>query len=73
MTSALWLVAGEDALWPSDMIAEQLSLRREEYGMPLFLVFDRQAGHRLVLPGESNPRSALHANGGSDEADARLG
>jgi len=64
---------GNDALWPSDVFAQQLSHRREEYGMPVSLVVDSHAGHRILLPGENTPRSSLHAHGGSDEADARLG
>ncbi|KQV17091.1 hypothetical protein ASC97_30740 [Rhizobium sp. Root1203] len=67
------VAGGDDALWPSDMFAQQLSRRRKEYGMPVSLVVDRQAGHRILLPGENTPRSTLHAHGGSDEADARLG
>jgi hypothetical protein len=35
-TADIILVAGgDDALWPSDVFAEQLSRRREEYGMPV--------------------------------------
>lgn len=41
--------------------------------MPVSLVVDRQARHRISLPGENTPRSTLHAHGGSDEAGARLG
>lgn len=67
------VAGGDDALWPSDVFAQQLFRRRKEYGMPVSLVVDRQAGHRILLPGENTPRSTLHAHGGSDEADARLG
>lgn len=67
------VAGGDDALWPSDVFARQLSRRREKYGMPVSLVVDGQAGHRILLPGESTPLSTLHAHGGSDEADARLG
>jgi acetyl esterase/lipase len=74
-TSAeLVLVAGgDDALWPSDNFAQQLVRRREESGKPVSLVFDREAGHRVLLPGEKTARSTLRAHGGGDEADARLG
>lgn len=73
-TADILLVAGgDDALWPSDVFAQQLSRRREEYGMPVSLVVDSHAGHRILLPGENTPRATLHAHGGSDEADTRLG
>ncbi|MBY3171629.1 acyl-CoA thioester hydrolase/BAAT C-terminal domain-containing protein [Rhizobium laguerreae] len=67
------VAGGDDALWPSDMFALELSRRRNEYGMPASLVVDNEAGHRILLPGENMPRSTLYAHGGSDEADARLG
>ncbi|MEV4607380.1 hypothetical protein MRBLMR1_002391 [Neorhizobium sp. LMR1-1-1.1] len=67
------VAGGDDALWQSDVFALELSCRREDYGMPVSLVVDSHAGHRILLPGENTPRSTLHAHGGSDEADARLG
>ncbi len=67
------IAGGSDALWPSDVFAREIVERRRERGMDAELVFDPDAGHRVLLPGESTPRSSLHAHGGSDEADARLG
>ncbi|KQV15909.1 acyl-CoA thioesterase [Rhizobium sp. Root1203] len=67
------VAGGDDALWPSDVFAEQLSRRRKEYCMPVSFIIDSEAGHRILLPGEHTSRSTLHAHGGSDEADARLG
>lgn len=70
----LVLVAGgDDALWPSDIFARALARRREESDKPMSLVVDPEAGHRVLLPGETTPRSSLHAHGGTDAADARLG
>ncbi|MCA1439942.1 hypothetical protein I6F07_06825 [Ensifer sp. IC4062] len=70
----LILVAGgDDALWPSHIFARDLVRRRAAYGKPVSLIFEQGAGHRILLPGEATPRSTLHAHGGNDEADARLG
>jgi hypothetical protein len=67
------IAGGDDALWPSDTFARDLARRREAYGKSVSLVFEQDAGHRILLPGETTPRSKLHAHGGRDEADARLG
>lgn len=70
----LLLVAGEDdALWPSDWFARAIVARRTETAKATRLVAHPDAGHRVLLPGETKPRSSLHAHGGSDEADAALG
>lgn len=70
----LVLVAGvDDALWPSERFARELARRREDSGRPVSLVVDQEAGHRVLLPGETTPRSSRHAHGGTDVADARLG
>jgi hypothetical protein len=37
------------------------------------LIHHPNAGHRLLFPSETTPRSNQHAHGGSDEADAELG
>lgn len=67
------VAGGDDALWPSDRFARELVDRRKENGKSASLLYDREAGHRILLPGENTPRSALHAHGGRDDADARLG
>lgn len=41
--------------------------------MTTCLVSVPDAGHRILLPGENTPRSGLHAHGGNDDADTRLG
>lgn len=70
----LILVAGgDDALWPSDKFAQELVQTRRAYGKSAQMIFDQDAGHRILFPGETTPRSKLHAHGGTDEADARLG
>jgi hypothetical protein len=74
MHADLLLVAGgDDALWPSDLFARDLVRRREACGKRVSLIFEQHAGHRILFPGEVTPRSTLHAHGGSDEADGRLG
>ncbi|RWM23602.1 acyl-CoA thioester hydrolase/BAAT C-terminal domain-containing protein [Mesorhizobium sp.] len=67
------VAGGDDALWPSDTFARDLVRRRKANGRSVSLVFEQDAGHRILLPGETTPRSKLHAHGGRDEADARLG
>lgn len=68
------LVAGcDDALWPSATFAASIVRRRADAGLTTQLVLGENAGHRVLLPGETTPRSSLHAHGGSDEADAELG
>lgn len=68
------LVAGcDDALWPSDGFAASIVRRRAAAALPTQLVLGEDAGHRILLPGETTPRSSLHAHGGNDEADAKLG
>ncbi|UXS45923.1 acyl-CoA thioester hydrolase/BAAT C-terminal domain-containing protein [Agrobacterium tumefaciens] len=70
----LILVAGgDDALWPSGYFARQILQSRQAHGRQATLIFDKDAGHRILLPGETTQRSKLHAHGGSDEADAKLG
>ncbi len=69
----LLVAGGDDALWPSDWFARALVGRRAEASKATRLVVHPEAGHRTLLPGETKPRSSLHAHGGSDEADAALG
>ncbi|MER8372856.1 acyl-CoA thioester hydrolase/BAAT C-terminal domain-containing protein [Mesorhizobium sp. M1406] len=69
----LLVAGGDDALWPSLWFATEIVRRRGEAGKVTRLVSSPDAGHRILLPGENTPRSALHAHGGNDEADSRLG
>ena len=45
----------------------------EAAGRSAVLVTHPRAGHRVLLPGETTPRSTLNAHGGTDAADAELG
>jgi hypothetical protein len=68
------LVAGEDdALWPSAWFARSIAERLARSARHSTLVTHPQAGHRVLLPNETTPRSALHAHGGNDQADMALG
>lgn len=73
-TAEILLVAGgDDALWPSDEFAAAIVRRRAASGLFTQLVLGEDAGHRILLPGETTPRSSLRAHGGSETADAKLG
>ncbi|MDH2416833.1 acyl-CoA thioester hydrolase/BAAT C-terminal domain-containing protein [Nocardioides sp. CER19] len=65
---------GDDALWPSVLFAEQVRRRREATGRGTTVVTHAEAGHRVLLPGETAtpPRRDL-AHGGTPAADAALG
>ena len=67
------IAGGDDALWPSLPFATSIVRRRSEAGKATNLVSLPGAGHRVLLPGESTARSALHAHGGEEEADSKLG
>jgi len=67
------VAGGDDALWPSDMFARSIEERLASAGKHATLIHHPKAGHRLLFPSETTPRSTQHAHGGSDEADAELG
>jgi acetyl esterase/lipase len=67
------VAGGDDALWPSDMFAKSIAERLASAGKNATLIQHPDAGHRVLFPGETTPRSIQHAHGGGDEADAELG
>jgi uncharacterized protein len=69
----LLVAGGDDALWPSDAFARSVVERLALAGRKATLVVHAEAGHRVLLPGETTPRSEKHAHGGSDLADMELG
>jgi len=69
----LLVAGGDDALWPSDVFARSLRDRLNAAGRRPLLVTHPEAGHRVLLPGEATPRSAVNAHGGNDAADRALG
>jgi acetyl esterase/lipase len=66
------VAGGDDALWPSDLFAKSIEERLASAGKNATLIRHPNAGHRLLFPSETTPRSIQHAHGGSDEADAEL-
>ncbi|TPL94170.1 acyl-CoA thioester hydrolase/BAAT C-terminal domain-containing protein [Mesorhizobium sp. B2-3-12] len=74
LSGEIVLVAGGgDTLWPSLEFATSIVRRRQDAGKATRLVSAPDAGHRILLPGETTPRSSSHAHGGNDRADAALG
>jgi len=73
LAEIILVAGGDDALWPSDMFARSVADRLASAGKRTTLVEHPAAGHRVLLPGETTPRSAKHAHGGNDCADAALG
>ncbi|MGO9604215.1 MAG: acyl-CoA thioester hydrolase/BAAT C-terminal domain-containing protein [Candidatus Binataceae bacterium] len=67
------VAGGNDELWPSDVFAQALADRLEAAGKHPLLITHPEAGHRVLLPGETTPRSTVNAHGGNDDADRALG
>ena len=74
VTGDVLLVAGgDDRLWPSCDMAEEIVARRAATGLNTSLVVHPRAGHRVVLPGEQPAPPSHLVHGGTPEADAELG
>ncbi len=70
----LLVVGGDDQVWPSLAMAEVIKARRHEHGLETTLVFDPDAGHRTVLPGEPVVSAGMRMQrGGTEASDLRLG
>ncbi len=70
----LLVAGGDDELWPSLDSARVLHARRTAYALPTTLVTHPDAGHRVVLPGETVQRGgAAMERGGTESADRALG
>lgn len=67
------VAGGDDALWPSLWFAQEIAQHRAAMGKQTHLISAPNAGHRILFPGETTPRSTKHAHGGDDAADASLG
>ena len=67
------VAGGDDALWPSDLFAKLIEQRLASAGKHATSIRHPEAGHRVLFPSETTPRSLQHAHGGTDEADAELG
>ena len=65
---------GDDRVWPAQRFGEEIVARRRAAGRDTTYVFHRNAGHRVVLPGEDPaPDRPGFPRGGSPEADAEHG
>lgn len=60
---------GDDRLWPSLDFAERVQRRQPRAR----IVSHLEAGHRVLLPGETPPPPSPMAHGGTPAADAELG
>jgi uncharacterized protein len=69
----LLTAGGDDRLWPSLDSAEAIIRRRDAAGLPTTLVSHPEAGHRVLLPGETPPPPSHLVHGGTAAADAELG
>lgn len=69
----LLIAGGNDRLWPSLDLAEDILRRRDAAGLPTTIVSHPDAGHRLLLPGEEVPPPPRLVHGGTPGADAELG
>lgn len=70
----LLVVGGDDQVWPSDLFAAQIVAARERAGLTTTVVSHPDAGHRVLLPGETPATGGIHmVRGGSPVADAALG
>lgn len=64
---------GDDRLWPSTDFCDEIALRREHAGLATTVVTHPEAGHRIVLPGETARPPSHLVHGGAPAADAALG
>ncbi|MFP5020417.1 acyl-CoA thioester hydrolase/BAAT C-terminal domain-containing protein [Pseudonocardia phyllosphaerae] len=66
---------GDDRVWPSDVFAAQIAERRAANGRETTVVVHRDAGHRILLPGEPvpEPHGMTMARGGEPGTDASIG
>ncbi|MEV7798916.1 acyl-CoA thioester hydrolase/BAAT C-terminal domain-containing protein [Microbacterium foliorum] len=70
----LLIAGGDDRVWPSAAFVNAIAERRQAHGRPTTVVQHPDAGHRLLLPGESPSAGGVHmARGGTPSADAALG
>lgn len=70
----LLIVGGDDRAWPSDEFADTIVAAREDRRLPTILVTHPDAGHRMLLPGETPATGGMRmARGGTLPADAELG
>lgn len=65
---------GDDQVWPSAEFAAAIVKRRSDHGLPTELFSAPDAGHRLLLPGETVAAGGMSMRrGGDEESDRALG
>lgn len=65
---------GDDAVWPALEFARRIEQRRAAAGLATTVVSHPDAGHHVLLPGETpQPARPDLARGGTPDADAALG
>ena len=69
----LLAAGGDDRLWPSVELAEEIVARRGAAGLATTLVSHPRAGHRVALPARRPAEPSHLVHGGTAEADAELG
>ena len=70
----LLVAGGDDRVWPSIRFATEIEAVRTDHGLPTTVVTHPEAGHRLLLPGETPAAGGVRMlRGGTPEADAALG
>ncbi|HWU32574.1 MAG TPA: acyl-CoA thioester hydrolase/BAAT C-terminal domain-containing protein, partial [Marmoricola sp.] len=68
------VVGGDDQVWPSELHANAIADRRASYGQQTTIVFEQNAGHRALLPGEPAIEAGMvMQRGGSEPTDRHLG
>ncbi|GAA2498966.1 acyl-CoA thioester hydrolase/BAAT C-terminal domain-containing protein [Terrabacter carboxydivorans] len=70
----LLVAGGDDQVWPALSFARAVQARRAALDLPTTLVTHPDAGHRVVLPGETVVSGGqVMARGGTETADRALG
>ncbi|MHC9046156.1 acyl-CoA thioester hydrolase/BAAT C-terminal domain-containing protein [Microbacterium saperdae] len=70
----LLVAGGDDRVWPSIRFSDAIVSRRAAQGRITMLITLPEAGHRVLLPGETAPEGGTAmARGGTPDADRRLG
>ncbi len=65
---------GDDQVWPGALFADEIRSRRAAHGHDTTVLVEPDAGHRVVLPGETPAQPTQgYGYGGTEDADRRLG
>ncbi|WP_188111210.1 acyl-CoA thioester hydrolase/BAAT C-terminal domain-containing protein [Nocardioides antri] len=68
------VAGGDDQVWPAADFAAAIAARRDAHGLPTSVVTAPDAGHRVLLPGETPVEGGQRMRrGGTVDADRALG